>query len=78
MVRVTSAKEESIDVDSSSYISAENLAKKYVFNPKEVSEAYNAIVALQNDGIESDLVQLVNGKYQVIFYPEGKRLETKS
>ncbi|HBF9619226.1 TPA: S-layer protein SlpA [Clostridioides difficile] len=77
-VRVTSAKEESIDVDSSSYISAENLAKKYVFNPKEVSEAYNAIVALQNDGIESDLVQLVNGKYQVIFYPEGKRLETKS
>ncbi|MCT8879923.1 S-layer protein SlpA [Clostridioides difficile] len=77
-VRVTSAKEESIDVDSSSYISAENLAKKYVFNPKEVSEAYNAIVALQNDGIESDLVQLVNGKYQVIFYPDGKRLETKS
>ncbi len=65
-------------MDSSSYISAENLAKKYVFNPKEVSEAYNAIVALQNDGIESDLVQLVNGKYQVIFYPEGKRLETKS
>ncbi|UWD49981.1 S-layer protein SlpA [Clostridioides difficile] len=77
-VRVTSAKEESVDVDSSSYISAENLAKKYVFNSSEVSKAYNAIVELQNDGIESDLVQLVNGKYQVIFYPEGKRLETKS
>lgn len=77
-IRVTSAKEESVDIDSSSYISAENLAKKYVFNATEVSKAYNAIVELQNDGIESDLVQLVNGKYQVIFYPEGKRLETKS
>ncbi|EQF23557.1 cell wall binding repeat 2 family protein [Clostridioides difficile CD160] len=77
-VRVTNAKEESIDVDASSYTSAENLAKKYVFDQKEVSEAYNAIVELQNDGIESNLVQLVNGKYQVVLYPDGKRLETKS
>ncbi len=69
---------ESIDIDASSYTSAENLAKRYVFDPDEISEAYKAIVALQNDGIESNLVQLVNGKYQVIFYPEGKRLETKS
>ncbi|MBY2206733.1 S-layer protein SlpA [Clostridioides difficile] len=77
-VRVINAKEESIDIDASSYTSAENLAKRYVFDPDEISEAYKAIVALQNDGIESNLVQLVNGKYQVIFYPEGKRLETKS
>nr|7ACY_A Chain A, S-layer protein [Clostridioides difficile 630]7ACY_C Chain C, S-layer protein [Clostridioides difficile 630]7QGQ_A Chain A, Precursor of the S-layer proteins [Clostridioides difficile 630]7QGQ_C Chain C, Precursor of the S-layer proteins [Clostridioides difficile 630]7QGQ_E Chain E, Precursor of the S-layer proteins [Clostridioides difficile 630]7QGQ_F Chain F, Precursor of the S-layer proteins [Clostridioides difficile 630]7QGQ_G Chain G, Precursor of the S-layer proteins [Clostr len=74
-VRVINAKEESIDIDASSYTSAENLAKRYVFDPDEISEAYKAIVALQNDGIESNLVQLVNGKYQVIFYPEGKRLE---
>ncbi|MER0284892.1 S-layer protein SlpA [Clostridioides difficile] len=77
-VRVINAKEESIDVDASSYTSAENLAKKYVFDQDEVSNAYKAIVSLLNDGIESELVQLVNGKYQVVLYPDGKRLETKS
>ncbi|KPI47746.1 ATP-binding protein [Clostridioides difficile] len=77
-VRVINAKEESIDVDASSYTSAENLAKKYVFDQDEVSNAYKAIVSLLNDGIESELVQLVNGKYQIVLYPDGKRLETKS
>ncbi|MCC0673999.1 S-layer protein SlpA [Clostridioides sp. ES-S-0145-01] len=74
-IRVLNAKEETIDVDSSSSKSAQDLAKKYVFNQSELTTLYNDLEA---NNEKSQYVETVSGKYQVVLYPEGKRLETKS
>ncbi len=74
-IRVINAKEETIDIDSSSSKSAQDLAKKYVFNQNELTNLYNDLEANNEN---SQYVETVSGKYQVVLYPEGKRLETKS
>lgn len=75
-VKVINAKETSIDVSSSSSTSAEDLAKKYVFTQKTLNDIYE-VLDKHEDGYDNDKVLLVNGKYQVVLYPEGKRLTTK-
>lgn len=75
-VKVINAKETSIDVSSSSSTSAEDLAKKYVFTQKTLNDIYE-VLDKNEDGYDNDKVLLVNGKYQVVLYPEGKRLTTK-
>ncbi|UUC41492.1 S-layer protein SlpA [Clostridioides difficile] len=74
-VKVINATETTIDVDSKSSTSAEDLAKKYVFKESDL----NGILRVLNTtkGYDDEIVQLVNGKYQTVVYPEGKRLETK-
>ncbi|HFL3546820.1 TPA: S-layer protein SlpA [Clostridioides difficile] len=74
-IRVINAKEETIDIDSSSSKSAQDLAKKYVFNQSELTTLYND---LEDKNEKSQYVETVSGKYQVVLYPEGKRLDTKS
>ncbi|HCQ5430933.1 TPA: S-layer protein SlpA [Clostridioides difficile] len=73
-VKVINAKETTIDIDSSTSTSAEDLAKKYVFDEEELDKIYEELTT--DDGY-GNKVQLVNGRYQVALYPEGKRLETK-
>ncbi|MGO1042828.1 S-layer protein SlpA [Clostridioides difficile] len=75
-VKVINAKETTIDVDSKSSTSAEDLAKKYVFNGDKLKAIYD--VLNESDGIDGKLVNKVDGRYEVVLYPEGKRLETKS
>ncbi|HBF2787256.1 TPA: S-layer protein SlpA [Clostridioides difficile] len=75
-VKVINAKETTIDVSSSSSTSAEDLAKKYVFTQKTLDDIYDVLDKHEN-GYDNDKVLLVNGKYQVVLYPEGKRLTTK-
>lgn len=73
-VHVINAKETTIDIDSSTSTSAEDLAKKYVFDETDLNSIYKELN--EGDGY-GDQVQLVSGRYQVTLYPEGKRLETK-
>lgn len=73
-VIVINAKEVNVDIDSSSSDSAETLAKKYVFKQKELDEIYNDI---DKSGEYATSFEKVSGKYQVVLYPEGKRLSTK-
>lgn len=78
-VRVINAKEQTIDLDASSYKSAEDLAKTYAFDTTELKDLYTEIEAYQKDSNDkTDKVQIVDGKYQTILYAEGKRLTTKS
>ncbi|MGX9755621.1 S-layer protein SlpA [Clostridioides difficile] len=63
-ITVINAKAVNIDIDANSSDSAEALAKKYVFKPEDIAAAYNKI-------------KLVDNKYQVELYPEGKRIDTK-
>lgn len=63
-ITVINAKAVNIDIDANSSDSAEALAKKYVFKPEDIADAYNKI-------------KLVDNKYQVELYPEGKRIDTK-
>lgn len=78
-VRVINAKEQTIDLDASSYKSAEDLAKAYAFDVNELKTLYTEIEAYQKDSNnKTDKVQIVDGKYQTILYAEGKRLTTKS
>ncbi|HFL3153708.1 TPA: S-layer protein SlpA [Clostridioides difficile] len=63
-VTVINAKSVNIDIDANSSDSAETLAKKYVFNPQDIIDAY-------------DNIKVVDNKYQVVLYPEGKRIDTK-
>ncbi|HAU5071945.1 TPA: S-layer protein SlpA [Clostridioides difficile] len=74
VVKVINAKESTIDIDSSTSTSAEDLAKKYVFDEEALDKIYEELTT--GDGY-GDKVQLVSGRYQVALYPEGKRLETK-
>ncbi|HBG2784434.1 TPA: S-layer protein SlpA [Clostridioides difficile] len=69
-VRIINAKEITIDLDASSYDSAESLAKKYVFKPSTLTSIYTAI--------EAGNIDRVNGKYQVEIFADGKRLNTLS
>ncbi|HFL2405596.1 TPA: S-layer protein SlpA [Clostridioides difficile] len=75
-IKIINAKETTIDVDSKSSTSAEDLAKKYVFNGDKLKAIYD--VLNESDGIDGKLVNKVDGRYQVVLYPEGKRLDTKS
>ncbi|EGT4597879.1 S-layer protein SlpA [Clostridioides difficile] len=75
-VKVINAKETTIDIDSSTSTSAEDLAKKYVFDEDELSEIYKVLNS--SKGYDGDKVKLVSGRYEVVLYPEGKRLTTKS
>ncbi|MCC0646918.1 S-layer protein SlpA [Clostridioides sp. ZZV15-6598] len=75
VLRVINAKEESIDIDASSSKTAQDLAKKYVFKQSDLNDLYDDLDA---NGTNSNAVSTVSGKYQVVLYPEGKRLETKS
>ncbi|MCB4303527.1 S-layer protein SlpA [Clostridioides difficile] len=78
-VRVINAKEQTIDLDASSYKSAEDIAKSYAFKTEELKTLYTEIDAYQKDSNNrTDKVQIVDGKYQTILYAEGKRLTTKS
>nr|7ACZ_A Chain A, SLPL deltaD2 (LMW SLP D2 truncation),SLPL deltaD2 (LMW SLP D2 truncation) [Clostridioides difficile R20291]7ACZ_C Chain C, SLPL deltaD2 (LMW SLP D2 truncation),SLPL deltaD2 (LMW SLP D2 truncation) [Clostridioides difficile R20291] len=75
-LRILNAKEETIDIDASSSKTAQDLAKKYVFNKTDLNTLYRVL-----NGDEADtnrLVEEVSGKYQVVLYPEGKRVTTKS
>lgn len=75
-LRIINAKEETIDVDASSSKTAQDLAKKYVFNKTDLNTLYKVL-----NGDEADtngLVEEVSGKHQVVLYPEGKRVTTKS
>ncbi|EGT2203621.1 S-layer protein SlpA, partial [Clostridioides difficile] len=75
-LRILNAKEETIDIDASSSKTAQDLAKKYVFNKTDLNTLYKVL-----NGDEADtngLVEEVSGKYQVVLYPEGKRVTTKS
>ena len=74
VVKVINAKESTIDIDSSTSTSAEDLAKKYVFDEDKLDEIYKELTSEEGYG---KLVQLVSGRYQVALYPEGKRLDTK-
>ncbi|MDN9634832.1 S-layer protein SlpA [Clostridioides difficile] len=76
-IKVINAKEESIDVDSSSHRTAEDLAEKYVFEPADVNAAYEALNDLYKEGLTSDLITQDGGKYQVVLFAQGKRLTTK-
>ncbi|MGO0837966.1 S-layer protein SlpA [Clostridioides difficile] len=69
-VRIINAKEITIDLDASSYDSAESLAKKYVFKPSTLTSIYT--------DIEAGNIDRVNGKYQVEIFADGKRLNTLS
>lgn len=69
-VRIINAKEITIDLDASSYDSAESLAKKYVFKPSTLTSIYT--------DIEAGNIERVNGKYQVEIFADGKRLNTLS
>ncbi|MCC0737951.1 S-layer protein SlpA [Clostridioides sp. ZZV14-5902] len=69
-VRVVNAKEITIDLDASSYESAESLAKKYVFKNAGLQGIY--------DQIEAGTIERVSGKYQVVVFADGKRLNTLS
>ncbi|HBF5214125.1 TPA: S-layer protein SlpA [Clostridioides difficile] len=69
-VRIINAKEITIDLDASSYDSAEFLAKKYVFKPSTLTSIYT--------DIEAGNIERVNGKYQVEIFADGKRLNTLS
>lgn len=69
-VRIINAKEITVDLDASSYDSAESLAKKYVFKPGTLTSIYN--------DIEAGNIDRVNGKYQVEIFADGKRLNTLS
>ncbi|CZR98311.1 N-acetylmuramoyl-L-alanine amidase LytC precursor [Clostridioides difficile] len=73
-VVVINAKEVNIDIDSNSSDSAESLAKKYVFTQGELDTIYND---LNKNGEDATSVEKVGSKYQVVLYPEGKRLATK-
>lgn len=73
-VKVINAKETTVDIDSSTSTSAEDLAKKYVFDEDYLDKVYKELTSDEQYG---NLVQLVSGRYQVALYPEGKRLETK-
>lgn len=75
-IKVINAKETTIDVDSKSSTSAEDLAKKYVFDDKDLKAVYDQLN--EGDGTTGKWVEKVDGRYQVVLYPEGKRLETKS
>lgn len=75
-IKIINAKETTIDVDSKSSTSAEDLAKKYVFDGDKLKAIYD--VLNESDGIDGKLVNKVDGRYQVVLYPEGKRLDTKS
>ncbi|MGO0986118.1 S-layer protein SlpA [Clostridioides difficile] len=77
-LRVVNAKEESIDLDASSYREAKDLAERYVFIKDDIDEILVALKALDTNGTESNLIQKVNSKYQVSIFAEGKRLNTKS
>ncbi|MCP8631630.1 hypothetical protein NMF39_24165, partial [Acinetobacter baumannii] len=75
-LRIINAKEETIDIDASSSKTAQDLAKKYVFNKTDLNTLYKVL-----NGDEADtngLIEEVSGKYQVVLYPEGKRVTTKS
>ncbi len=74
VVKVINAKESTIDIDSSTSTSAEDLAKKYVFDEDKLDGIYKELTSEEGYG---NLVQLVSGRYQVALYPEGKRLDTK-
>lgn len=76
-IKVINAKEESIDVDSSSHRTAEDLAEKYVFKPEDVNNAYEALTDLYKEGTPSKLITQDGGKYQVVLFAQGKRLTTK-
>lgn len=76
-IKIINAKETTIDVDSKSSTSAEDLAKKYVFSGDKLKAIYD-VLDKEVDGIDGNLVNKVDGRYQVVLYPEGKRLETKS
>ncbi|MCA0578586.1 S-layer protein SlpA [Clostridioides difficile] len=76
-IKIINAKEESIDVDSSSHRTAEDLAEKYVFEPADVNAAYEALNDLYKEGLTSDLITQDGGKYQVVLFAQGKRLTTK-
>ncbi|WP_107586774.1 S-layer protein SlpA [Clostridioides difficile] len=69
-VRIINAKEITVDLDASSYDSAESLAKKYVFKPSTLTSIYT--------DIEAGNIDRVNGKYQVEIFADGKRLNTLS
>ncbi|EGT4877163.1 S-layer protein SlpA [Clostridioides difficile] len=69
-VRIVNAKEITIDLDASSYESAESLAKKYVFKNAGLQGIY--------EQIEAGTIERVNGKYQVVVFADGKRLNTLS
>nr|UWI49388.1 S-layer protein SlpA [Clostridioides difficile] len=77
-LKVVNAKEQTIDLDASSYKSAEDIAKTYAFNTTEVKDLYTAIEKLQKDNTQTNKVQIVDGKYQTILWADGKRLTTKS
>ncbi|HBF4260155.1 TPA: S-layer protein SlpA [Clostridioides difficile] len=69
-VRIINAKEITIDLDASSYDSAESLAKKYVFDPDILQAIYTKV--------DAGNIDRVNGKYQVEIFADGKRLNTLS
>ncbi|CCL12451.1 cell wall binding repeat 2 family protein [Clostridioides difficile CD45] len=77
-LKVVNAKEQTIDLDASSYKSAEDIAKTYAFDTNEVKNLYTAIEELQKDNVKTNKVQLIDGKYQVTLWADGKRLTTKS
>ncbi|ENY8691099.1 S-layer protein SlpA [Clostridioides difficile] len=70
-LKVIAAPEETVTVSGDAKEKAQDLAKKYVFNDTEVGQAYTDVTGADFDKADGDY-------YQVVLYPEGKRLQTKS
>lgn len=69
-VRVIKATEKIITVGSDSSDDAKKLASDYVFSKTDLTNALTAIA--------EDKVSKVDGDYQIVLYPQGKRLQSKS
>ncbi|HBG1536698.1 TPA: S-layer protein SlpA [Clostridioides difficile] len=75
-VRVIKAVEKTIDVSSSSTTKAQDLAKQYVFVDKSETDPESLSYILAN--IEKVAVKNADGDYEIVLFPEGKRLKTLS
>ncbi len=69
-VRVIKATEKIITVGSDSSDDAKKLASDYVFAKADLTKALDAIA--------DESVPKVDGDYQIVLYPQGKRLQSKS
>lgn len=69
-VRVIKATEKIITVGSDSSDDAKKLASDYVFGKTDLENALQAI--------KDEKVPKVDGDYQIVLYPQGKRLQSKS
>lgn len=69
-VRVIKATEKIITVGSDSSDDAKKLASDYVFAKADLA---NALTAIKEENVPK-----VDGDYQIVLYPQGKRLQSKS